>query len=124
MSVWGWAQDPDQSRADSAKTDTSRHGIEGVYKVLRGITPPKPIYQPEPEYSKEARKKKLQGTCILQLVVDSHGNPRDIRVEHSLGMGLDEEAIKTLKKWKFDPAVKDGQPVATQIDVELTFHLY
>jgi TonB family protein len=82
------------------------------------------IYHPEPQYSKKARKAKYQGTCLLWLVVDAEGKPRDIRVQRVLGMGLDEEAIKAVKTWTFEPARKDGQPVAVQINVEVSFRLY
>ena len=50
--------------------------------------------------------------------------PRDIAIARSVGLGLDEKAIETVKTWKFDPAMKDGKPVAVQIIVEVAFHLY
>ena len=72
----------------------------------------------------EARKAKYQGTCVLWLVVGPDGRPRDIRVARSLGLGLDEKAIEAVKTWKFEPAMKDGKPVAVQINVEVSFRLY
>ena len=64
------------------------------------------------------------GTCALSLVVGPDGRPRDIAIARSVGLGLDEKAIETVKTWKFDPAMKDGKPVAVQIIVEVAFHLY
>jgi TonB family protein len=61
---------------------------------------------------------------VLGLIVDSSGHPRDVRVSRSLGMGLDEKAIEAVKQWKFEPAKKDGTPVAVQINVEVSFRLY
>ena len=87
-------------------------------------TPPRALYDPAPKYSKEARKKKIAGTVLILLIVGPNGQPRDIRVAQSLGYGLDEEAIKAVKKWKFKPATMDGQPVAIQINVEVDFRLY
>ena len=84
---------------------------------------PRVVYQPDPEYSEEARKAKYQGTCVLWLVVGPDGKPRDIRVARSLGLGLDEKAIEAVKTWKFEPAMKDGKPVAVQINVEVSFRL-
>jgi protein TonB len=96
----------------------------GAFKVGGGVSAPKPIYAPDPEYSEEARKAKYQGTCVLWLVVGPDGKARDIRVARTLGLGLDEKAMEAVKTWKFEPAMKDGKPVAVQINVEVTFRLY
>ncbi len=96
----------------------------GIFRVGAGVSPPRVIYQPEPEFSEEARKAKFQGICTLSLVVGSDGRPSNIRVQSSLGMGLDEKAIEAVKNWKFEPAMKDGHPVAVAIAVEVDFHLY
>src|SRR5438034_335838 len=96
----------------------------GVFRVGGGVSAPKAIYQPEPEYSEEARKAKYQGTCVLWLIVGPDGKPRDIKVSRNLGMGLDEKAIQAVKTWKFEPAMKDGKPVAVEISVEVEFRLY
>jgi periplasmic protein TonB len=96
----------------------------GVYKVGGGITAPKPVDTPDPEYTEEARRAKIQGTCILWLIVDAEGHPRDIRVVRGLGYGLDAKALETVKQWRFEPARKDGQPVNVQVSVEVGFRLY
>jgi periplasmic protein TonB len=96
----------------------------GVFHVGGGVSPPRPIYQPDPEFSEEARKAKYQGTVTLNLIVDANGHPRNIQVASSLGMGLDEKAIEAVKTWRFEPGQKDGHPVATIISVEVDFHLY
>lgn len=96
----------------------------GAYRVGGGVSAPRALFQPDPEYSEEARKAKWQGTVVLWVVVGPDGRPHEIRVQRSLGMGLDEKAIEAVKQWKFDPAKKDGQPVAVQINVEVNFHLY
>jgi TonB family protein len=96
----------------------------GAFRVGGGVSAPKIIYQPDPEYSEEARKAKYQGTCVLWLVVGADGKPREIRVQRTLGLGLDEKAIEAVKTWRFEPALKDGKPVAVQINVEVSFRLY
>jgi periplasmic protein TonB len=96
----------------------------GVYKVGGGISAPQPVSTPDPEYTEEARRSKTQGTCILWLIVDAEGRPRDIRVVRGLGFGLDAKAIEAVKQWRFEPAKKDGQPVNVQISVEVGFRLY
>jgi len=89
-----------------------------------GVTAPRPIYDPDPEYSDAARRAKYQGSVLLWLVVAPNGRPRNIRVQHSLGMGLDEKAIEAVSQWRFQPATLNGQPVAVQINVEVSFRLY
>jgi len=94
-----------------------------VYRVITGIAPPRALYQPEPGFSECARKNKLTGTLILALVVDTTGVPRDIQVALPLGCGFDANAVATVGTWKFQPAKKDGRPVACQIAVEVAFNL-
>jgi len=96
----------------------------GVFRVGGGVSAPKEIYAPEPEYSEEARKVKQMGVVVLRLVVGSDGNPRDIQVVRALGLGLDEKAIEAVRKWRFEPARKDGKPVAVAVNIEVNFHLY
>jgi periplasmic protein TonB len=96
----------------------------GVYRVGAGISAPTAVYSPDPDYTEEARHAKKQGTCVLWLIVDSTGHPRDIRVVRGLGFGLDAKALEAVKQWKFQPALKDGKPVDVQISVEVEFHLY
>ena len=59
----------------------------------------------------------------MGLVVDERGSPTNLHVISALGMGLDEEAIENVKKWKFAPALKDGKPVPVKIFAEVDFHL-
>jgi protein TonB len=96
----------------------------GVYKVGGGISAPQAISSPDPAYTEEARSAKKQGTCVLKLIVDSTGHPRDLRVVRGLGFGLDEKALEAVRQWRFQPALKDGRPVDVQISVEVEFHLY
>jgi protein TonB len=96
----------------------------GVFKVGGGVSAPKVIDAPDPDYSEEARKAKYQGTCILWLIVGPDGRPRDLKVARTLGMGLDQKAIEAVRKWRFEPAKMNGQPVAVQINVEVNFRLY
>jgi len=96
----------------------------GAFRVGGGVSAPKAIYSPDPEYSEEARKAKFQGTCVLWLVVSPDGRPRDIRVQRTLGLGLDEKAIEAVKTWRFEPATLNGKAVPVMINVEVSFRLY
>jgi len=96
----------------------------GVFRVGNGVAAPKLIYDPEPEYSEEARKAKYQGTCVLSVIVGPDGMAHDIKVTNTLGLGLDEKAIEAVRKWRFDPATKDGKAVNVLISVQVNFRLY
>src|SRR6476646_7280730 len=95
----------------------------GVFRVGGGVTAPALLFKVEPEYSKEARKAKYQSTVLLYVQVDPSGKAVNIRVLHSLGLGLDEKAMEAVKKWKFKPGVKDGKPVTVEAQIEVNFRL-
>src|ERR1700722_11069562 len=100
-------------------------GPGGIYLAgVKGVTAPRVIYNPEPGFSDEARKAKAQGRGVVLLVVGPDGYTHDLRVQSSLGMGLDEKALEAVRTWRFLPATLNGQPVAAQIAVEVDFHLY
>ena len=97
----------------------------GLYRVGGGVSAPVPIFQPEAEFSDEARRAKYQGVCLISLIVDAQGNPQNPRVIRALGMGLDEKALEAVRKYKFKPAMKDGRtPVPVMITIEVNFRLY
>jgi protein TonB len=95
----------------------------GVYRVGGGVSAPVLVFKKEPEYSEEARKAKYQGTVTLYVEVDPSGKATNIRVLHSLGLGLDEKAMEAVKQWKFKPGMKDGKPVTVQASIEVNFRL-
>ena len=95
----------------------------GIFAVGGGVTAPVILFKPEPEYSDEARKAMLQGTVVLEVIVDVSGRTRNIKMLRSLGLGLDEQAIKAVERWRFKPGLKDGKPVPTMINAYVSFHL-
>jgi len=95
----------------------------GAYRIGGGVSAPTVLSKVEPEYSEEARKAKWQGTVVLQVVVDEHGLPRDLRVMRQLGLGLDQKAIDAVSNWRFRPGMKDGKPVPVLATIEVSFHL-
>jgi TonB family protein len=83
------------------------------------------IHCPRPEYSKEAKKKKIEGTVSLEAVVTPAGDVANVKVTKSLGYGLDEEAIKAVKKWRFRPTIgPDGKAVEVNANVQVEFKLF
>lgn len=96
----------------------------GVMGVGGGVSAPVVIHSIEPEFTEQARQASLQGTVVLQLIVDTEGNPQNVHVTRSLGMGLDEKAVQAARQYKFKPAMYQGHPVAVQIVVDVDFHLH
>jgi TonB family protein len=90
----------------------------------KDVAKPVPIYKPEPNYTKEARDAKVEGTNILEIVVDSQGKVSEAKVTKSLDKGLDENAVNAVRAWKFKPATKAGKPVACKTTIEVSFRFY
>lgn len=84
-------------------------------------TPPVVVHSVDPQYSKQARRKKITGQVMVSTLVNEQGLPTDVRVERSLGYGLDEEAVKSVSKYRFKPAQQDGKPVAFRVSIEVNF---
>jgi TonB family protein len=95
-----------------------------VYESGSGIQPPKATFAPNPTYAESARKAKKQGNVALGMVVTPEGNASNIEVCRSLDPALDRQAVETVSHWKFEPATKDGKPVAAHIRVDVSFRLY
>ncbi|HET6844505.1 MAG TPA: energy transducer TonB [Candidatus Angelobacter sp.] len=93
-------------------------------KKEAGVTAPVPVDTPEPEFSSEARHNKYQGSVVLEVVVDKSGTVSRIRIVRALGMGLDLQAVEKVETWRFQPASRNGQPVAVTLNIEVSFNLY
>jgi TonB family protein len=107
------------------QNDSGRETYDGgpVYRVGHGVTIPRATYQPGPAYDEEDRKKKVSGTVVLSMIVTKEGRTADIKVTKSLTPGLDAQSIKAVSQWRFDPATKDGEPVAVRLAVETSFNI-
>lgn len=101
----------------------SKSGL-GVCGPGSGVKPPTVISAPTAEFSDEARRAKFQGVCLISLIVDSQGNPQNLRVIRALGMGLDEKALEAVGRYKFKPAMLNNRPVAAMVTVEVNFRLF
>jgi len=90
-----------------------------------GVTLPRPVFQPGPRYTSEALQARIQGVVLLEAVVKADGTVDSVKVIRSLDpkFGLDQEAIKTAKRWRFEPGTRLGEPVPVVVSIELTFAL-
>ena len=97
----------------------------GAYRPGNGVQLPVPTTEVKPQYTADAMRAKVQGTVLLECVVLPDGSVGPVEVVRSLDstFGLDQEAIKAAKKWRFKPGTRFGEPVAVLVTIELTFTL-
>ena len=113
----------------SNQTSTSgQQTRQDVHRVGHGISSPRAIKTPDPVLTAEQRKElhnlQTDGIAMVWLIVDRDGNPKDVSIVRGLSPDLDQRAIEAVRKWKFRPAQKDGEPVEVQINVELNFKTF
>ena len=95
-----------------------------VYKVGdAGVSAPVLVRDVKPQYTADAMRAKIEGVVKVQCVVETDGSTGDIEVTQPLDPGLDQEAVKAVRKWQFKPGTKDGKAVRVRITLELTFTL-
>jgi len=97
----------------------------GVYRPGNGVISPRLIQEVKPGYTGEAMRAKIQGVVVMEAVVLPDGSIGNVHITRSLDptFGLDQEAIKTVKKWRFAPGTRFGQPVPVLVEIEMTFTL-
>jgi len=87
------------------------------------VTPPTVRSRVEPQYTEEARAARLNGTVVLEAVVETDGTVDVVRVVRGLPYGLTDSAINTIKQWKFRPGNKDGHDVDMVLNIDINFNL-
>ena len=106
-------------------------------KGSAGVIPPIVLYQPEPQFTKIAKKQKVSGIATVSLIVDTLGNPLNVHIvksiadtidknkkEQAAAVSLDQAAVDTVKQYKFKPAMMNGNPVAVYLNVQVDFQIY
>jgi TonB family protein len=111
------------SEGQTLKVNLSPATRTSPFRVGGGVTAPSLIYKVEPQYTEEANQAKLQGTVLLYVQVSQEGKAINMKVLHGLGLGLDEKAMEAVAKWRFQPGMKDGQPVTVEAQIEVNFRL-
>jgi TonB family protein len=114
-------QPPGEFRPASGTNPTL--GGHPVDRVGGEVRAPVPVLQPEAHYTTAARRKHIEGRCIVSLIVDALGMPQNPRVVRSLDPGLDQNALDAVMKYRFKPAMKGSVPVPVMIWIEVTFRL-
>jgi protein TonB len=97
----------------------------GAYRPGSGVSLPVPLKEVKPQYTAEAMRAKVQGVVWIECIVMPDGTVGDVKVTKSLDsvFGLDQEAIKAARQWRFRPGIRQGEPVPVIVTIELTFTL-
>lgn len=112
----------EQYPADEVRMREAREKLELAEKS-DGTRKARLIYHTEPPYPPEAREKNIEGSVIVGFTVNRQGVPEGIQVKRSLYPSLDQAAVEAVSKWRFEPALKDGQPVSMWMEAEVSFIL-
>ncbi len=96
---------------------------EGPIHVGGNVKAPEKIVSPQPQYTEIARKARVQGVVIVQAIINKEGNVTNVKVLKGLPMGLAEEAVKAIKRWKFKAATLNGKPVDVYYNLTVNFRL-
>jgi protein TonB len=97
----------------------------GPYHPGSDVTLPRVLVEVKPQYTSDAMRAKVQGTVLLECIVRPDGAVGEVHVVRSLDptFGLDQEAIKAARTWRFAPGRRLGEPVPVLVTIELTFAL-
>lgn len=95
----------------------------GPYRAGSGIQPPRLLREVKADYTEDARRKRLSGDVVLEIVVTRDGRVGNISVLRGLGLGLDQQAIAAVRQWQFAPARRLGEPVDVVVEVAVEFKL-
>ncbi|HWW23318.1 MAG TPA: energy transducer TonB [Edaphobacter sp.] len=127
------------SEVDSRKSSVSPRpnpDAAGIYHAGDGVTEPKLISSVVPEFSDKARKRKLSGSIILQLVVAVDGHVEKVQViksaadnftskkDRAAAHTLDQKAIDAVSQYRFQPGIFEGKPVPTETPVKMNFQMF
>jgi TonB family protein len=97
-----------------------------VYKVGKDVSAPVVLKSIEAKFPKSARRAQagFQAVVLVHLIVDAEGMPRDVQISRSYNADFDEEAVKAIQLYRFKPAMRDGKPVAVEVNIEVNFKKY
>lgn len=107
--------------APPADPAASAPAIAAVPFDLETMTAPRPLHVPQPEYTPTARRLRWQGRIASEVLIDEEGRVREVRLLQPAPYGLGESIRRTQARWRFEPALLEGQPVAVWYRLETSF---
>jgi protein TonB len=95
----------------------------GPLRVGGDVKAPGITNKVEPRYTEPARHARVTGIVIVEAVINSHGDVEQAHVIKGLPMGLSEQAVEAVKRWKFRPGTLNGEPVDVIFNLTVNFKL-
>ena len=117
---------PVLERAAAVVQGLEEAGARAVGQAAGGGTSASPVggYQVKPRYPESARRRGIEGTALLKMRITAQGSVADVQLERSAGHPeLDESAMEAVRRWRFNPARRDGEPVAVWVLIPVEFKL-
>lgn len=93
-------------------------------RVGGDVRAPVAVFHPDANYPEAVRRARMEGVVAVEAVIGEDGLVRDARVIRPVLPLLDDEALKTVRTWRFKPATFNGRPVSVYLDVQVTFRLH
>jgi TonB family protein len=134
------AQQPSPSNGGAEQAAASAQlkpnpDASGKYHIGDGVTSPTVRHQVAPKFSHEARKSKISGIALVNLIVDVNGKPTNVHIIRSMAdqvdkqqlaaaLSLDQAAVDAVRKYKFAPATFQGKPVPLELNIEVNFQVF
>jgi bla regulator protein blaR1 len=119
-----YSQAPMANFAATGQSPSDSATAPQIYHVGGDVSAPKLVFAPDPVFTEEAKRAKYQGACVIATTVDAQGNPQRVQVIRHLGKGLDKKAVEAVRQYKFEPAMRNGEPVAVEVNIEVNFRIY
>lgn len=99
------------------------NGQTSVYTPGNGVIAPRVVRRVRPVYPASAEKARRQGSAMLECVVATNGTVSGVSVARASDQEFSDAAVAAAWQYRFSPGMKDGQPVAVRIPLELVFTL-
>jgi TonB family protein len=108
----------------AANSPIRKCSSEKIYHIGRGVSVPRVIYSPSPGHPESALSAKEKGNVVLSFVVASDGQTCNVKVDRHLASDLDQLAVEAVNSWRFQPALREGKPVAVYLGTNVDFKSY
>jgi TonB family protein len=113
-----WEEQPESKAIRARLFNRTSEGITQIVDQR-----PVPLTHPHPEITEEMRKTDTRGSVCMRVLIGTDGTVKQVRILSGLPDGFNEAAIATAKKMRFQPAIKDAQPIVYWLNMDIGFNI-